>query len=207
MQDLSKLHKLIGNGKTIVPLAAASPSDNVSIGARLKAIRSEVGISISALARASNVSKSNVSKIENDIISPTFEMMEKISRGLGISTSFLLSKDSLANVGVSLSRAKSGFKMRDQHYAFEFLFSDLQNRRMVPFVTTVTSDGLPPKDPANHAGEEFFYVLSGSVIFLGGDNDPVAMEVGDAIYFDSKQKHLVVNRTPEESKLLWVWLE
>ncbi|UXX83619.1 helix-turn-helix domain-containing protein [Roseovarius pelagicus] len=207
MQSFSKIHKLIGTGQTIVPQPNASPSDTVSIGARLKAIRTKAGVSISALARDSNVSKSNISKIENGIISPTFEMMEKISKGLEISTSYLLSRDSLGNVGISLSRAQSGFKMTDQHYEFEFLFSDLQTRRMVPFVTTVTSNGLPAKEPAAHKGEEFFYVLSGSVDFVGGDNDPIAMETGDSVYFDSNEKHLVVNRTYEESKLLWVWLE
>lgn len=208
MPDLSKLRELIGAGPGDTPQAGAdAPSARFDIGARLKALRVKADLSLSAVATASGVSKSNVSKIENGLISPTFEMMEKISHGLGVPTSVLLSRGNPGQIGISLTRNGQGIEMDDPQYQFEFLFSELQDRRMVPFVTTVTSEGRTSKAPATHKGEEFFYVLSGAVDFMSGDNERIAMGPGDAVYFDSNTPHLVVNRTSEQSKLLWVWLE
>lgn len=208
MAELSRFYDLIGAGaKDPRDRSVGAAPAKFDIGARLKALRAETDISLSALARASGVSKSNISKIENGIISPTFEMMEKISRGLGVPTSLLLSRGNPGQIGIALTRAGQGVEMDDPQYRFEFLFPDLQSRRMVPFVTTVTSGGASSKAPAAHRGEEFFYVLSGAVEFLGGGDDPIPMNPGDAVYFDSSEPHLVVNRTPEQAKLLWVWLE
>ena len=133
--------------------------------------------------------------------------MEKISHGLGVPASVLLSRGNPGQIGISLTMNGQGIELDDPQYQFEFLFSDLQNRRMVPFVTTVTSHGTSSRAPAAHKGEEFFYVLSGAVDFMSGENERIAMGPGDAVYFDSNKPHLVVNRTSEQSRLLWVWLE
>jgi len=208
MHNLSRIRGLIRAGEKIVPSREAPQPESPShIGFRLKFLRQQAGLSMASLADASKVSKSNISKIENGLISPTFEVMERLSRGLGVPTSHLLSDGTFGNVGISLARAGRGRRMSDHHYDFEFLFTDLGNRRMVPFVTTVTPKGLSPKTPASHEGEEFFYVLSGAVTFAGGDEGPIDLDVGDALYFNSAHKHLVLNRTAEESRLLWVWLE
>lgn len=208
MPDLSKLRELLGGGPVGATQEGVDPaSARFDIGARLKTLRAEANLSLSGLAKASGVSKSNVSKIENGLISPTFEMMEKIAQGLGLPTSVLLSSGTPGQIGLSLTRTGQGIEMDDAQYRFQFLFSELQNRRMVPFVTTVTSDGRCNKAPAAHKGEEFFYVLAGAVDFTCGEDERIAMAPGDAVYFDSNKPHLVVNRTSELSKLLWVWLE
>lgn len=183
-------------------------NSRMRIGESIRHFRKQKGLSLSQLGLASNVSKSNISKIENGMISPTFEIMERISNGLGIPTANLLS-DNVPGVGrQSFNKSNSGPISVDGHYEFEFLFSNFVGRRMVPFVTTVTASGPDDvKQPAKHGGEEFFYVLSGSVIFTGSGGKTTMMEVGDSIYFDSHEEHLVVNQTDIHSKLLWVWLE
>lgn len=183
-------------------------NSRMRIGESIRHFRKQKGLSLSQLGLASNVSKSNISKIENGVISPTFEIMERISNGLGIPTANLLSDNAHGVGGQSFNKSDSGRVSIDGHYEFEFLFSDFVGRRMVPFVTTVTASGPDGvKQPAKHGGEEFFYVLSGSVIFTGSGGKTTLMEVGDSIYFDSHEEHLVVNRTNEHSRLLWVWLE
>lgn len=208
MPDLSRLREMFGGGPEDKPRdGIVAPTSRFDIGTRLKALRVAANLSLSALAKASGVSKSNISKIENGLISPTFEMMEKISHGLGVPASVLLSRGNPGQIGISLTMNGQGIELDDPQYQFEFLFSDLQNRRMVPFVTTVTSHGTSSRAPAAHKGEEFFYVLSGAVDFMSGENERIAMGPGDAVYFDSNKPHLVVNRTSEQSRLLWVWLE
>ena len=181
---------------------------SLRIGENIRHFRKKQGLSLSQLGLTSNVSKSNISKIENGIISPTFEMMERISSGLQIPTSSLLSNN-VQNIGKKFfSNANSGPRSLDGHYEFEFLFSDFASRRMVPFVTTVTGSGFDDlKPPAQHRGEEFFYVLDGAVDFIGSQKQATTMNVGDSVYFDSNEEHLVINRAAGPSKVLWVWLE
>ncbi|MVO16461.1 cupin domain-containing protein [Parasedimentitalea huanghaiensis] len=62
------------------------------------------------------------------------------------------------------------------------------------------------KRPASHGGEEFFFVLSGEVEFIGAEESSNKTKVGDAVYFVSSVEHLVVNKGEEEARLLWVWL-
>ena len=149
----------------------------------------------------------NLSKIENSLISPTFEVIEKIAIGLDLSAVELLSQSEGNDDVLSFCKAGTGDKASEGHYEFEFLFTELQNRKMVPFVTTVLpKESETFKRPASHGGEEFFFVLSGKVEFIGAEQQATRMSTGDSVYFDSRVEHLVVNTGDEAARLLWVWL-
>lgn len=186
---------------------SSDPQAKLDVGGGIRRSRLGQGLSLSKLATKSNVSKSNLSKVENNVISPTFEMIEKIAMGLGLSAVDLLSQSGESGDVLSFCRAGTGVKATEGHYEFEFLFTELQNRKMVPFVTTVLPKQTETfKRPASHGGEEFFFVLSGEVEFISAEESSNKMNVGDSVYFVSSVEHLVVNKGDEEARLLWVWL-
>ena len=55
------------------------------LGARLKEIRRRLERTLAEVSRMTGVSISNLSKIENDQISPSFDIMKRICDGLGVS--------------------------------------------------------------------------------------------------------------------------
>lgn len=178
------------------------------VGQCIRTFRLEQQLSVTKLAEQAGISKSNLSKIENSIISPTFETLERVSSGLGLTVANLLSDRDATSEKISFTSRGQGQKSVEAHYSFEFLFTDFIDRRMVPFITTVNSLEVSDfKQPASHGGEEFIYVLSGGVVLIGALDEPKVLEQGDGAYFDSQVRHLVVNKGTDPSTLMWVWCE
>jgi transcriptional regulator with XRE-family HTH domain len=61
---------------------------------RIKEVLGEKGISLTALAEASGIEKSNLSAIANGKKNPTVDTLEKIANGLGVPISRLFEKPS-----------------------------------------------------------------------------------------------------------------
>jgi len=58
-------------------------------GARMRALRTELGISLNRLAEATLISKGHLSSIEQGLASITIETVDRIAIGLGISPTIL----------------------------------------------------------------------------------------------------------------------
>jgi transcriptional regulator with XRE-family HTH domain len=182
-------------------------SSTLKIGEVIRKLRQRKGISLSQLAVQAGVSKSNLSKIENCVISPTFDTIDRVAKGLGVASASLLSAQSAVQSQPSFTDKGAGLRSESDKYGFEYLFSDMDNRRMVPLIATVKpqeTEEFPAS--SSHGGEEFFFVLEGDITFHCDDQPPREMSVGDAVYFNSKLRHLVRNRNGSEARLLWVWL-
>ena len=54
-----------------------------------------------------------------------------------------------------------------------------------------------------HEGEEFGYVLKGSVRLIVGKREYVAEE-GESFYYRANKTHYIVNRAEGESVLIWL---
>ena len=68
-------------------------------------------------------------------------------------------------------------------------------------MTLVTGASTEPDDP--HEGEEFGYVLSGSIVLVCGEQKRKVRR-GDAFYFRPTGVHYLVNSGKSEGKVLWV---
>ena len=55
-----------------------------------------------------------------------------------------------------------------------------------------------------HEGEEFLYVLEGSVQVLTEFYEPTHLSKGDSMYFDSRMGHCCLSTSPEDALVLWV---
>lgn len=66
----------------------------MDIGHKIKTTRERQGISMNALSRRSGAAQSAISEIENGKRQPTFEMMERIVHGLGLTLSEFFAEDS-----------------------------------------------------------------------------------------------------------------
>lgn len=185
------------------------PRTQMRIGARIRASRTEQKLTLDETSRRSGVSKSALSKIENDRASPTFEVLELIAAGLGVTLVSLLSEQGTGHVGrLTSTLAGQGRQTEDGNYIHEYLCTGLKDRRMVPFVTTVKARSAHQfEKPASHKGEEFLYVLSGEVAFVSGSYDEIRLTPGDSLYFDSRLTHLCYSTSDTDATLLWVWCE
>jgi transcriptional regulator with XRE-family HTH domain len=183
-------------------------ASELKIGGRIRAIRTERGLTLDELHRRSRVSKSSLSKIENDRASPTFEILERIAAGLDVKLVSIFTEPA-GHIGrLTLTEAGKGRRNQDANYVHEFLCTRLKDRRMVPFVTTVKARSAHQfEKPASHKGEEFLYVLSGEIVFVSDSYDELHLRTGDSLYFDSRLGHLCYSVGNHDATLLWVWCE
>jgi mannose-6-phosphate isomerase-like protein (cupin superfamily) len=72
-------------------------------------------------------------------------------------------------------------------YSFESLDYPIADRRMDAYFAEFTGPTKPSK-PHQHGGAEFIYVLSGR-LNVNVDGENVALDAGDAMYFDSNVPH------------------
>ncbi|MDD2910812.1 MAG: cupin domain-containing protein, partial [Petrimonas sp.] len=56
---------------------------------------------------------------------------------------------------------------------------------------------------SSHEGEEFLYVLKGSITVLYG-SDKFVLNTGESIYYDSVVEHLVISASDEPAQVLAV---
>ena len=67
---------------------------------------------------------------------------------------------------------------------------------------TLASGGHSDQHDA-HEGEEFGYVLEGSVILHLGDS-VYKVKKGESFYFDPKRVHYLENKNERPAKILWI---
>jgi transcriptional regulator with XRE-family HTH domain len=170
-----------------------------TLGERIAEIRKTYSINKDDLSERSGVSIDLITKIEDDGHIPDLAPLIKIARGLGVRLGTLLDDHEqlgpvICRVGeaASSSRFKTGLpegmeKSEGRHgMSFSALAADKNGRHMEPFIVTIQSDAQ--QENSAHEGEEFIYVLEGTLILEYG-TDKQTLNVGDSIYYDSIVPH------------------
>jgi quercetin dioxygenase-like cupin family protein len=77
---------------------------------------------------------------------------------------------------------------------------------MVPMITTVDTRSLEDWGPlSRHDGEEWMYVLSGSIALHTEFYAPLVMKAGDSVYIDSGMGHAMVALEETQARVLSVY--
>ncbi|PTY37196.1 transcriptional regulator [Saccharospirillum sp. MSK14-1] len=180
----------------------------LELGQRVRAIRLSQNLTLEEASQRTGLARSTLSKIENEQISPTFTAVNKLVHGLGIDIPQLFaqpSTDSRASGRRDITRAGEGKPHPTPTYEHELLATELTQKKMVPFRTRVhvrSFEDFP--DWVRHDGEEFLYVLSGSILFYTEFYEPVELFEGDSAYYDCTMGHALVSTSEEDAVCLWV---
>jgi transcriptional regulator with XRE-family HTH domain len=171
---------------------------NRTPGERIVELCKTYSLSRETLAERSGVELELIRRIEEESFIPDLAPLLKLSRALGVRLGTLL--DDHEELGPVITRSgtasdtarfitggEKADKSNHGHY-FHSLAADKGSRHMEPFIVDMEHDEDQPK--SSHEGEEFIYVLEGSVrIEYGKDNYTV--NKGDSIYYDSIVPHSV----------------
>ncbi|MDH2346076.1 XRE family transcriptional regulator [Bradyrhizobium sp. SSUT18] len=188
--------------------ADAAPAEaNDDLGHRLKRVRTDKGWTLKEVSERTGVARSTLSKIENGQMSPTYDVLQKITRGIDLDIVELFDqRRQNAPVGRrSVTRSGEGKPHRTGTYDFEVLATDLSQKHILPFKARIRARRLDEFPGwVRHEGEEFLCVLSGSVQVFTEFYAPVTLGVGDSTYFDSKMGHAVVSLSKEDAEVIWI---
>jgi transcriptional regulator with XRE-family HTH domain len=179
----------------------------LKLGEKVREIRLRNKWTLDEAAMRTSLAKSTLSKIENEQISPSFEVVQKLAAGMGIDVPqlFVSSSEPLVSGRKTLTRNGEGRLHPTQTYEHELLATDLTQKKMVPFKSTVHARSFDDfSEWVRHSGEELLLVLSGSIIFYSEFYEPVNMQQGDSLYYDSGMGHFCISDSEEDAQILWV---
>ena len=173
----------------------------------LRRLRTHARLTLQQLGERSSISVSTLSKIENGQLSPTYEKIAALAIGLGVNVSDLFNQaPKLVPLGRrSITKAGGGVVHETDQYVYEVLNADLADKRFVPLFTTIKAHSIGEfRSLLRHDGEEFIYVLEGTVIVNTEFYAPCSLSKGDAMYFDSTMGHACISGSDQDAKVLWV---
>ena len=168
------------------------------IGIRIKSIREEKGLSLDQLSKLTGFDVDLLSNIESSKVQPQLGTIIKLSKALDSAFGRIVSGvgDKLYSVTrkneqkiVSRSTSRKGHK---QLYTYKSLAPEVKGRHMEALIVQLEEN--PEDEMSVHEGEEFIYVLDGTVLLnIGGDK--FELEPGDSAYYLSTTPHLIASKS------------
>ena len=183
------------------------------LGGELKSLRQRKGTTLEVMARKTNLSPSYISRIERGSARPSIDIIDRIFKVLGRSTS---------EVFVSSQQMKKPIVVLNQDQVFEdaiplplakvrYLVTRdrVVEARMSVYVLEIPPRAATSDSPSSHIGEELVVVFEGQAEFcfkIGNREEVYALKGGDTIHFISSTPHMARNNSERRCRTLVVRL-
>lgn len=177
-------------------------------GVAIKALRQRLELTLVEVSKATGIPVSTLSRIENDLARPTYDHLLRLSQGLRVDISSLFSAiqgdTSNGRSGRrSINRLGEGLMIDGGPHLLAYLSTDLREKRFTPIIAQVKATSIDTHGPfLRHPGEEFVYVVSGTLELHSETYSPVILKTGESIYFDSSTGHAYVSTGSEPCVIL-----
>ena len=163
---------------------------NLDVGAHLRAVRTMYGLSQRELAKRAGVTNGLISLIEQNRVSPSVSSLKKVLDGIPMSLAEFFTLDLSASPQV-FYRADELAVLGDRSVTFRLVAARRPNRAMSLLHEHYAPGADTGADMLRHQGEEFLYVLQGTVEVLSEFYEPITLRAGESIYIDSSMAHNV----------------
>lgn len=185
-------------------------ADGVLLGKRLRELRKERGWTLAEVSKRTGLAISTVSKVERGEMSPTYDKFMRLAHGLGLDVGELFAPGGRPFAPGTFGITRSGKQKRHEtgNYVYDMLCADLRNKQMIPMLGRVKAHDFRSFDDfIRHPGEEFLFVLKGTLTVHREGAEPVVLEPFDSVYFDSNMGHAYVSTGEEDAEMLVVCWE
>lgn len=170
-----------------------------SIGKRLKKLRQQKKITLKQLANDTGLAADYISRLEKGEIMPPVSVLLQLSKAFEIDSSLLFKEEKTE----AEKQKDEDHKKRTESYVYETLTPDAKNKFLKAFRVFVDPLSEHKGVSYQHPGEEFVYVLQGSIEVLVGENRNV-LGPHEALHFNSGIVHRLRNLGAERAELLVV---
>ena len=171
----------------------------INIGGKLRSLRQKNNLTQKELADRCELSKGFISQLESNQTSPSLSTLEDILTTLGSSFHEFFSDEQGDD---PVCRKEDVFIKEDDGVTIHWLIPNAQKKDIEPILVTL-QPGAKTETDLPHMGEEFGYVLSGSVRIVIGDRVERARK-DESFYFKPTAPHKLVNAGKSACRVLWV---
>ena len=171
----------------------------MEIGRKIKRLRIQKGLTLEELASRSELTKGFLSQLERDLTSPSIATLNDIVEALGSSLAEFFKEEEQEQL---VFRKKDFFVDEKDNYTIHWIVPNTQKNEMEPILLELPqgneSFGMDP-----HSGEEFGYVLEGTVVLINGE-EKFTVHKGETFYLSGKRRHYLKNEKKTTAKVLWI---
>ncbi len=177
------------------------------IASRVRELREICGISPEKMAELVDVPADVYGKYENAEEDMPASVLFEIAQHLNVDMTVLLTGEDPRMHVFTVTRKDKGVSVdRRSDYKYQNLAANFIHKKAEPFVVKVEPKSGDSKPPMNsHPGQEFDYVLEGTLKIVIHDNE-IILEEGDSIFFDSGYDHCMQAVGGKPAKFLAVIL-
>ena len=165
------------------------------MSSRIKELREIGGKSTAEMARLTEVDERDYIDIESGKKDPPFTFLHKCALAFGIDITALLEGHSAKLSHFQVNRAGQGpVTVNEQGILIRNMAAMFKDRLATPYFVTYDYDERQQRAPIHtttHAGQEFDYVVSGSMRVRVGDHEET-LNTGDSIFYKSSTPHGMV---------------
>ncbi len=174
----------------------------MQIGEKIRRLRLQRGLTQEELADRCELSKGFISLVERDLTSPSIQTLQDMLSSLGsdLSAFFARSGDEKIVFGdndICVKEDEEGLKGH-----IRWLVPTAQKNNMEPIMVEMAAGGSSDLDDP-HEGEEFGYVLSGSIVIELGERR-IRARKDESFYFKPTEPHRIVNAGKTPCRVIWV---
>ncbi len=160
------------------------------IALRIRDLRDIAGLTVEEIAERTGIDVAEYQAYETGTSDFSFSHLFNIAEALGVDISDLLTGESPRLHGYVLTRKDKGLKFhRRSQYEYHHLAYNFRDKMAEPFIVTVGEDekGVV-KQAHSHEGQEFDYVIEGTLKIVLGGNE-LYLQPGDSLYYNSALPH------------------
>lgn len=173
----------------------------MKIGNKIKELRVMKNLTQEELADRAELSKGFISQLERDLTSPSIATLVDILQVLGTDLTEFFQDTTEEQI---VFHDSDYFEKTDENLGnkIEWIIPNAQKNIMEPIRLTLQPGGSTyPDNP--HEGEEFGYVLSGSITIHIG-NKKYKAKKGESFYFTPGSTHFIKASEKTGATLIWV---
>jgi len=169
------------------------------MGKKMKEIRTAKGLSLDFLANETGFSSDYLSRIEGGELTPPVATILRLARALEIDSGVLLREERQD----ADARKAEDFKKRTEDYSYQTLTPEALNKHLKAFKVFIEPTADHKGVAYQHEGEEFIYVIKGTIEVTVGDNTTI-LSPDHSIHFNSSIIHKLRNVSTEKAELIVV---
>jgi electron transfer flavoprotein alpha subunit/transcriptional regulator with XRE-family HTH domain len=167
---------------------------------KVQKLRTANDWSVETLAEKTGQSPEFITQVENDEVVPAVSFLLRLARALDVDPGTFLREEEKAAI---LDQRAQAFVKRTKNYFYRTLTPGAENEHLRAFMITIEAKQSHKPVAYKHEGEEFVYVMAGTVELTLG-NKPHKLKTGESLNFNSEIPHKLKSLGNEETRCLVV---
>lgn len=196
--NLPGIRQELGKSASVAPRTseAHGPTD---LGRKLRQLRKRRGLSVVEASKLANISPGFLSAIELSRANPSVSTLQRLSAAYGVT---VLEFYDLPNRSKRLVRPKDRRAINTESGVRMELCS-MGAKHLESMIFRV-APGAGSGGAYSHEGEEFIYMMAGSLELWLDELECYTLREGDSFWFESNQGHRWFNPSTDEAVLIWI---